>query len=500
MRGLISYRIARSLTTFPRDGTKPENLPDSSIQGSLGDSPSNVPRQCEPLNPPNVSTQAYESPKNNPSTEAGWVPITSEDWRRMEADIEPVPERDWQDSDSPVPLNKDWPLSQAEFDLLPPEEQRRLKNEEHRRGQLNFIRQERLHDHNHLHPANHPFTMPMVAYHRGYAPEGTTPPPTQKLPWQLRRPWIWIRRGAVGLLLGTFLASIVGFLINSQDEFKLRHLEAKSPAPDNWPEKARAFYAAALRHKNEGQLQYASWALQRALVEAGFQWILEPEKVPQGERTLLNSHDAWMVRMLVHWEIQLEHWDKAISILEGLSIVYEDDNSLNRARRADLLRMLAVPMEKTKGPKAASSILQSAMSYADYDLPKNRNEPIVLPKGFRASPLLLRALEDYIILQVRHGFTTPKRALPTLLSIANAYRDTPYSLRDVCGEGSVMLHIGEILYALDHREDSFKWTEKAVKSARKAVKEQTNDEDRQRCSECVGNGCNSLGILYEVNY
>jgi hypothetical protein len=61
-----------------------------------------------------------------------------------------------------------------------------------------------------------------------------------------------------------------------------------------------------------------------------------------------------------------------------------------------------------------------------------------------------------------------------------------------------MLHIGEILYALGHKDESFQWIEKGVKSARQAMSTQNNEEDAQRCSECVGNGCNSLGILFEV--
>ena len=61
-----------------------------------------------------------------------------------------------------------------------------------------------------------------------------------------------------------------------------------------------------------------------------------------------------------------------------------------------------------------------------------------------------------------------------------------------------MLNIGELMYALGHADESLEWTERGVDSARKAMDQQPHEESRQRCAECAGNGCNSLGILYEV--
>jgi hypothetical protein len=300
------------------------------------------------------------------------------------------------------------------------------------------------------------------------------------------------------LFIGVFLATVTAWLLQHDDEWELRKLEGKSPAPIGWSEKARGYYAVALRHREQGELQLAVWALQRALVEAGYRWILEPEKVPLEERNPLDLANAWVVRTLVMWEIELQHWDKAISIMEGLSTAYEQDDPLNWARRSDLLRILALPTEKLKGVQAAMAILQSAISFAGFEIPKNSKETIILPDNLHGNPLLLRALEDYTILQIRHGLKTPKHALPTLLSIAKVYRDTPYPVRDVCSEGGVMLHIGEIMYVLGHPDESVQWTERAVKGARRATSEQTTEEDRKRCSDCVGTGCNSLGILYEV--
>ena len=341
--------------------------------------------------------------------------------------------------------------------------------------------------------------MPMVAPHRGYAPEGTTPPPIQKIPWQLRRPWNWIRTGGIALFVGTLLAAVAAWVIQHRDEWELRNLEKKAPAPKDWTEKARGYYAVALHHKNAGEVQLAVWALQRALVEAGYRWVIEPANVPEGERMHLDLANAWVIRTLVMWEIELEHWDKAISLMEGLSTAYEDENPLNHARRSDLLRILALPTEKTKGVQSANSMFQTAIAYAGYELPKNPKDPIILPEGMQGNALLLRVLEEYIIFQIRHGLKSAKQALPTLLSIANVYRQTPHTMRDVCAEGLVMLHIGEIMYALGHQDESIQWTERAVQSTRKARKNQSTDEDRQRCSECVGNGSNSLGILYEVD-
>ena len=477
---------------------------EASTEPSKAESPDNTQSNLPSQDDPSTSQTLSSSPKAYkftppPSEERTYSPITSKDWHEIEANIDPVPPREWLDSDSPVPLNKDWPISQAEFNILPPEEQSRLVNEDFRRDKLDFLRQEKLQDHNHLHPLDEPFTMPMVSPHRGYAPEGTTPPPIQKIPWQLRRPWNWIRTGGIALVVGTLLAAVAALVIQHKDEWKLRNLEKKTPAPKDWTEKARGYYAIALHHKNEGETQLAVWALQRAFVEAGYRWVIEPASVSEEGRIPLDLANAWAIRTLMMWEIELEHWDKAISLMEGLSTAYEDENSLNHARRSDLLRILALPTEKTKGVQSANAMFQTAIALAGYELPKNPKDPIILPEGMQGNALLLRVLEEHIIFQIRHGLKSAKQALPTLLSIANVYRQTPYAIRDVCTEGLVMLHIGEIMYALGHQEESIQWTESAVQSTRKARKNQSTDEDRQRCSECVGNGGNSLGILYEVD-
>lgn len=341
--------------------------------------------------------------------------------------------------------------------------------------------------------------MPMVSYHRNYNPEGTTQPPVPEIPWQLRRPWSWIKKGAVGLLVGAMLASAVAVAVTFKDSLSLRKLEAKNPAPAAWNQKAKGYYAVALQHKQDGELQLAIWALQRGLVEAGYLWIIDPSKVSENTRLPLDLHDAWVVRMLLLWEIEAEHWDNALGLMEGLSTAYEADDPWNNARRSDLLRIIATPTEKTRGVQAADKVYQMAISYAGMELPKSKKEPIELPEKMQGQALLLRTLEEYMIFQIKHGLKTAKQALPTLLSIAQVYRNTPPSLRDVCGEGEVMLHIGEIMYALGHVDESLQWTERAVSATRRVTNEQTTEEDRLRCSECVGNGCNSLGILYEVN-
>lgn len=341
--------------------------------------------------------------------------------------------------------------------------------------------------------------MPMVAYHRNYNPEGTTEPPIPEIPWQLKRPWSWLRKGAVGILVGGMLASAVALAATYKDEISLRRLESKNPAPVSWNDKAKGYYAVALHHKQEGELQLAIWALQRALVEAGYLWLIEPSKVAENERLPLDLGNAWVARTLLLWEIEAEHWDKAVSLMEGLSTAYETEDPLNNARRSDLLRIIALPTEKTRGVQAADRVYEMAISYLGMGLPKNKKETIELPERMQGHAILMRTLDEYMVFQIRHGLKTAKQALPTLLSIAKVYRNTPLPLRDICSEGEVMLHIGEIMYALGHPDESLEWTERAVISTRRALNDQTVEEDRLRCSECIGNGCNSLGILYEVS-
>ena len=489
--------VVRPFATTPSDPKTPSTPPDLTQESAPQTTQSNVPSQdIPPSSETTSSPRAYKSPP--PPQKRVYVPMTSKDWAEIESNVPQVPPQNWLESDKPVPLNKDWPISQAEYDILSPEEQARLAQEDLNRRDFDRIRSDKLYDHNHLHPGGTPFRAPMVAYHRGHAPEGTTPPPVQQIPWQLRRPWNWIRNGGIGLFAGALLAAVVAFGIQYQDEFKLRNLEKKTPAPNDWSDKARAYYAVALNHRKEGEQQHAVWALQRALVEAGYRWVLEPDKVPEQERRPLDLANAWVVRTLILWEIELQHWDKAIGLMEGLSTAYEEDNSLNRMRRSDLLRILAPPTEKTKGAEAAAALLQTAMEYLGYEIPKSPKEEITVPDNLRGNSIFLRALQDYLILQIRHGGQSPKQALPTFLSIAKAYRQTPYPLRDVCSESSVMLNIGEIMYAVGHADESFEWTERGVDSARQALNQQPHEESRQRCSECVGNGYNSLGILHEV--
>jgi len=304
--------------------------------------------------------------------------------------------------------------------------------------------------------------------------------------------------GGIGLFAGVLLAAVVAIGIQYQDEFKLRNLEKKSPAPNDWSEKARAYYAVALNHRKDGEQQLAVWALQRAIVEAGYRWILEPDKVAEEERRPLDLANAWVIRTLMLWEIELGQWDKALGLMEGLSTAYESDNPLNRMRRSDLLRILALPTEKTKGVEAAAALLQTSMEYLGYEAPKNSKEVILVPDKLRGNAIFLSTLQDYTILQIRHGLKSAKQSLPTFLSMAQAYRQTPYPARDVCGESSVMLNIGEIMFAVGHADESLEWTKLGVDTARKAVKDQSHEESRQRCSECLANGSNSLGILYEV--
>jgi hypothetical protein len=245
-------------------------------------------------------------------------------------------------------------------------------------------------------------------------------------------------------------------------------------------------------------MQHAAWAMQRALVEAGYRWVIDGKTDDEEPKKPLDIPNAWVVRTLVLWEIDLGHWEKAITLMDALSTAYDEDTPENRLRRSDLLRLMAIPTEKTMGVQAAMPILQSSISFAGLEVPRNPREPIVLPEHMKGNALLLRPLVEYIVLQIRSGILSPKKALPTLLSIARVYRETPLPLRDICGEGAVQLNIGEIMYALGRKDESLEWTKRAVNGTRSAVDQQPSEEDRQRCVECIGNGCNSLGILYEV--
>src|SRR5271163_253445 len=164
-----SFRQFTSLPPRLNDG-KPQITSNS--PNSNGENTSHAPAQnadsSSPIEPP--SPQAYPSPETKKPS-LSWSLITSKDWHHIESKIPPVTPRDWLDSDDPVPLDKDWPRSRAEFSALPPEAQSRVLHEELRRERFDFIRGEKLYDHTHLHPLEEPMVMPMVAPYCNYAPE-----------------------------------------------------------------------------------------------------------------------------------------------------------------------------------------------------------------------------------------------------------------------------------------------------------------------------------------
>ena len=491
-------------------GSLPQRLNDSKTQTtsiSPNSNAQNKPRPPSNENTDSTSPAASSSPQAYSSTDSkqssgSWSLITSEDWHQFESSIPPEKPRDWLDSDGPVPLNKNLPLSEAEFRALPRQDQRRLLAEDFVRLQHDYVRGEKLYDHTHLHPFQESMVMPMVAPHRNYAPEGAIPPPLPHIPWQMRRPWVWLAQLPTAFAISCLFLGVLYIALPLRARMELQGLERNNPAPSNWPNKARDYYIVALHHKKEGETQLAVWALQRALVEAGYRWIVEPEQVPDGERTSLDIPTSLVIQRLIKWEVALEHWDRALSLMKEASVVYADETPANMAHRSEILRLAAIPTEKVQGVDAASNVYQRAISYATsdtgFELPASSKDPIILPTNFQGNALLLRTLEEYTVFQIRNGIKSTKEALSTLLSIEHAYANTPYPKRDLCGQAQTQLHIGELMYTLGHLEESFQWTDRAVKIARTARPLQKKEEEQERCLEVLSYGCNSLGLLYEV--
>jgi tetratricopeptide (TPR) repeat protein len=472
------------------NASKPTHTSESTVS-EVGASSSTDPQNINP------SPRAYKSKEDK------WTysPITSQDWEQIESKIDPVPEADWSESDSPVPLNRDFPITQADFAQLSPEEKKRLRDEERRRIQLETIRKTRMYDHKHLHPSDELFQMPMVAPYMGYAPEGNEPPSKKEVPWQMRSPWRWIRPVSLTLLIGSLFVGAAVYLARHREEYQLKALEVAAPAPEDWSLKARHYYALSLKHKNAGEFQHAVWALQRALVEAGYRWVMEPQNIPLLERKPLDLENAKIIRQLLLWEINLEHWDNALELMPAVASAFHEETPENHARRSDLLRIMAFPTEKVHGVDAAATMFKDALGYLNFTLPKRRKEVIVLSEDMAENRQLLRTLDEYVVYQLRNGVKKPKEVLPTLVSIARVYHNTPFHLRDLCSEGLVLLHIGEIMYASGKHEESLNWTTRALEGAKLGMTNRLSaEEDRERCTECLGMGSVSLGVLYEVPF
>jgi len=188
-----------------------------------------------------------------------------------------------------------------------------------------------------------------------------------------------------------------------------------------------------------------------------------------------------------------------LALMPALASAFRDETPENRVRRADLLRIMTLPTEHVHGPDTAEAMFKDAFAYLHFTLPKRRKECILLPEDMTGNGELLRTLDEYVVFQLRHGLRTPKEVLPTLVSIAHVYHNTAFQARDLCSEGLVMLHIGEIMYSLGKEPDSLEWTTRAVESAKLGMTTRvSNEEDRERCTECLGMGSTSLGVLYEV--
>jgi len=501
--------ILPRVPTTPFHRRRTTTVPSNNQDSQAPDNP-NAPKPTEASVSPVSEVQtssSTESPGLKPSSRAykskkeEWtyrLP-TSKDWDQIESAIEPVPELDWSESDAPVPLNRDFPITQSDFAQLPPEEKKRLFDEERRRIQLETIRKTKMYDHKHLHPPDEPLQMPMVAPYLGYAPVGDGPPPSKEVPWQMRRPWKWIRPFSLTFLISSLFVAGAWYVARHQEEYELKALEAAAPAPEDWSLKARHYYALALKHKNEREFQHAVWAMQRGLVEAGYRWVVEPQSVSPLERKPIDLDNAKLIRQLLLWEIDLEHWDNALQLMPALATAFREETPENNSRRSDLLRMMALPTEMVHGANAAATIYKDALFYLNFILPKRPKQVVLLPDDMAENPELLRTLDEYVVFQLRNRIKKPKEVLPTLVSIARVYHNTPVHIRDLCSEGLVLLHIGEIMYASGKHEESLDWTMRAVESAKLGMMNRlSTDEDQDRCTECLGTGSTSLGILYEV--
>jgi len=475
-----------------RDNPKAPKLTEASAS-SGSEIQKSSSTEAQGLKPP---PQAYES------AEEEWTYSlpTSEDWDQIESAIEPVPEHDWSESDAPVPLNRDFPITQSDFAQLPPEEKKRFLDEGKRRIQLETIRKTKMYDHKHLHPPDEPSQMPMVAPYLGYAPEGEGPPPRKEVPWQMRPPWKWIRPLSLTFLISSLFVAGAWYIAQHQEEYELKALEVARPAPEDWSLKARHYYALALKHKNEREFQHAVWAMQRGLVEAGYRWVVEPQSVPLPERKPIDLDNAKVIRQLLSWEIDLEHWDNALQLMPALASAFGQETQENKSRRSDLLRIMALPTEMVHGADAAATMYKDALSYLNFTLPKQRKQVILLPDDMAENAELLRTLDEYLLFQLRNRIKKPKAVLPTLVSIARVYHNTPFHIRNLCSEGLVLLHIGEIMYASGKHEESLEWTTRAIESAKLGMNRLSTDDDRERCTECLGMGSTSLGILYEAPF
>ncbi|KAK6496318.1 hypothetical protein TWF481_002342 [Arthrobotrys musiformis] len=73
----------------------------------------------------------------------------------------------------------------------------------------------------------------------------------------------------------------------------------------------------------------------------------------------------------------------------------------------------------------------------------------------------------------------PAESLPIFLSLLRTLQALPEEQRDICREGYVMAYVGEVIWALDKKQDGLKWTKKALLEAEKGW------DTRNSCKECA---------------
>ncbi|KAF3161954.1 hypothetical protein TWF225_004984 [Orbilia oligospora] len=132
-----------------------------------------------------------------------------------------------------------------------------------------------------------------------------------------------------------------------------------------------------------------------------------------------------------------------------------------------------------------TELFQQAVKFALEATPESERPPLdvtkpVLPDPKNRVPPSLDLIEAVQAVGVQYArLEKPAESLPIFLSLLRTLQALPEEQRDICREGYIMAYVGEVVWALDKKQDGLKWTKKALLEAEKGW------DTRNSCKECA---------------
>lgn len=260
------------------------------------------------------------------------------------------------------------------------------------------------------------------------------------------------------------------------------YLESKDPTPSTWSQKARfAYRAAVLNHEYLGQSGAALVDLQTAIDSVNSDSSSSPSLSP------LKATDEGIAKALIMAGNILKKQgdlDSAMSrYLEALPHA-----SFNAQLQSDAARRLGEIQAHLGRVLEAQQSLELAVQSV---LPHHRTGTLAiqLDTKIKYTPELLSSVKSLALFRAQHQGKF-KPALATLLSLLQYQQQHPATQSQTCEAAATMANIAELVWALGHKQECRRWTDKSLDLCTN-----TSKRNDKYCLECAGINHNMLGLL-----